>query len=212
MSAKVCGSALTGALVVLMAAAATAQSLGDVAKKEEERRKATAAGKVYTNKDLKPAPPTGGAAGAEPDKTDAEKAGDRSAADKSDKADKGEKADKADKGDKAADKAADKDKPEGDKAGAAKDRKYWQDRIQTARLALERDSGYADAMQTRINALTTDFVNRDDPAQRSAIEKDRQRALAELDRLKKQIVDDRKALSDIEEEARRAGVPPGWLR
>ena len=36
-------------------------------------------------------------------------------------------------------------------------------------------------MQTRINALTTDFVNRDDPAQRAVIEHDRQKALAELD-------------------------------
>jgi len=36
--------------------------------------------------------------------------------------------------------------------------------------------------------------------------------LTELDRLKKQIVDDQKAITDIEEEARRAGVPPGWLR
>ena len=67
-------------------------------------------------------------------------------------------------------------------------------------------------MQTRVNALTTDFVNRDDPAQRGIIERDRQRALTELDRLKKQIVDDQKAITDIEEEARRAGVPPGWLR
>jgi hypothetical protein len=36
--------------------------------------------------------------------------------------------------------------------------------------------------------------------------------MAELERLKKQVVDDRKAIADIEEEARRAGVPPGWLR
>jgi len=84
--------------------------------------------------------------------------------------------------------------------------------MNTARVALERDTGYADAMQTRINALTTDFTNRDDPSQRSAIERDRQKALSELDRLRKQIEDDKKAISELEEEARRAGVPPGWLR
>ena len=78
--------------------------------------------------------------------------------------------------------------------------------------ALDRDSTFAEALQSRINALTTDFVNRDDPAQRTVIERDRQKAVAELDRLKKQISDDRKALADFEEEGRRAGVPPGWLR
>ena len=55
-------------------------------------------------------------------------------------------------------------------------------------------------------------VNRDDPAKRAQIGTDRDKALAELDRLKKQIVDDKRAIADSEEEARRSGVPPGWLR
>ena len=67
-------------------------------------------------------------------------------------------------------------------------------------------------MQSRINALTTDFVNRDDPAQRAVIADDRQKAIAELERLARANVDGTKAIADIEEEARRAGVPPGWLR
>lgn len=211
MSVKRLVSVLAGALVLGVAGAAIAQSLGDVAKKEEERRKATAAaGKVYTNRDLKGAPPPADAAADADKPADADKDGDKTADKAADKADKDKAAAKDDKGaDRSAAKGADKS---ADKGGGAKDQKYWQERMQTARVALERDNGYAEAMQTRINALTTDFVNRDDPAQRSVIEKDRQRALAELDRLKKQILDDRKAISDIEEEARRAGVPPGWLR
>ena len=68
-------------------------------------------------------------------------------------------------------------------------------------------------MQTRINALTTDFVNRDDPAQRAVIERNRQKALAELAQPdEERLPDDKKAIADFEEEARRAGVPPGWLR
>ena len=78
--------------------------------------------------------------------------------------------------------------------------------------ALERDQTYADALQSRINALTTDFVNRDDPAQRAVIAADRQKAVVELERLKTQIEDGRAAIADFQEEARRAGVPPGWLR
>src|SRR5262245_49538420 len=185
--------------------AARQQSLADVAKKEEDRRKAApATGKVYTNKDLKPVPTVGSPAGDPSVLTGGtEKDGDKPAEDKA-TAD-GDKAAAGDKADKPADA-----KPA--EAGAAKDQKYWKDRIDAANLALDRDMGYAEAMQTRINALTTDFVNRDDPAQRSVIEQNRNRALAELDRLKKQIEDDKKTISDIEEEARRAGVPPGWLR
>jgi hypothetical protein len=188
---------VAGCVVVAVAAPLAAQSLADVAKKEEERRKQAApAGKVYTNKDLGPVPPA-----PEPSADAAAKA-DTKPEKESEKGAGGAT------GDKAADKSADKDK-----AGAPpKDQKYWHDRMQKAREAADRDQTLADAMQSRINALTTDFVNRDDPAQRAVIARDRDRALAELDRLKKQIVDDRKAITDLEEEARRAGVPPGWLR
>jgi len=56
---------VTAAAFLLTAMAAQAQSLADVARKEEERRKATPeAAKVYTNKDLNAAPapstPAGG--------------------------------------------------------------------------------------------------------------------------------------------------------
>jgi hypothetical protein len=68
------------------------------------------------------------------------------------------------------------------------------------------------ALESRINALQTDFVNVDDPAQKAVIAQDRQKAIdetartiAELDKLKKEI-------ADIQEEARKAGVPPGWVR
>jgi len=190
---------VVGALLVAGAAPLWAQSLGDVAKKEEERRKQTpSSGKVYTNKDLGGAPPLTGTVSSAPvtPPPDANKP-----ADATDKDAKGDAKSPADG--KA---AADKD------AGVKKDQAYWGNRMKTAREALDRDSTLADAMQTRINTLTTDFVNRDDPAQRAVIGRDRQRALAELDRLKKQIVDDKKAIADLEEDARRAGIPPGWLR
>ena len=80
------------------------------------------------------------------------------------------------------------------------------------REALARSEILADALQSRINALTTDFENRDDPAQRNVIFADRQKALAELDRVRKEIEGHRKAISTIQEEARRAGVPAGWTR
>jgi hypothetical protein len=100
-----------------------------------------------------------------------------------------------------------------DEVGSGKrDEKYWRDRLTKAKADVEHDQIYVEALQSRVNALTTDFVNRDDPAQRAVIATDRDRAIGELDRLKKSIIEKGKALAAIEEEARRAGVPPGWLR
>ena len=95
---------------------------------------------------------------------------------------------------------------------AAKGQAYWAGRMKDARDKQQRSQIFADSLQTRINSLTTDFVNRDDPAQRAKIESDRKAALAELERVKKEIDAQTKAIAAIEEEARRAGVPAGWLR
>jgi hypothetical protein len=89
---------------------------------------------------------------------------------------------------------------------------YWSGRMAAARQALDRTQIFADSLQSRINALYTDFVNRDDPAQRAKIEGDRKIALAELERVKKELEEQTKAIKAIEDEARRAGVPAGWLR
>jgi len=170
---------------------AHAQSLADVAKKEAERRQAIKnPGKTYTNNDLVPvAPPIASDSG----KSVATPAASPAPGD-------------ADK------KTADgKDKKDGDK-GAEKDQKYWSGRMKELRTQLERDQSFADALQSKINGLTADFSARDDPAQRAQIGRDRQKALDEQNRLKQAIVNDQKAISDLEEEARKAGAPAGWLR
>lgn len=92
------------------------------------------------------------------------------------------------------------------------DEKWWHDRITAARDTVTHDQMAVEALQSEVNALTRDFVNRDDPAQKAQIEQQRVRTLNELDRMKKQLVDDQKAVDDIAAEARRDGVPPGWIR
>ena len=199
-------------VAAVLTSGAPAQSLGDVAKQEEARRKgATAAargGKVYTNDDLRGAPapaatspqpstsapsstaPAAPAAGAKPDaaKPDAAKPeGNAKPGDSTPKAD-GKSAD-----------------PKGDEAS-------WRKRRQTIQEALDRAKTFAEALQSRINGLTADFSARDDPAQRSAVAADRQKALTELERVKKEIAQHAKALDDLQEEARKSGVPAGWLR
>ena len=171
---------------------AHAQSLAEVAKQEEARRKAVKeAGKVYTNTDLRP------------DISKGEPAASASA-----QADKAAPADGAKPSADGKDASADKKKTD----EPVKDQAYWSGRIGEARSALDRSKIFADALQSRLNSLAADFVNRDDPAQRSQIELERQRAANELARVTKEIAEHTKAITDIEEEARKAGVPPGWLR
>ena len=179
--------------VVLTLACATsslvaAQGLATIAKKEEERRKGVKeTGKVYTNDDLKR------------DITQSEPsvATNTSPSEPSTQV-------------PSVNLPAGQAPPDADVN--AKDETYWRTRINDARSALERSRIFADALQSRINALTTDIVNRADPAQRAQLELERQRALAELERVKQEVAAQTKAISEIEEEARRAGVPPGWLR
>jgi hypothetical protein len=184
-------SAIVAGIVscVLWSATAASAQLGDVARKEAERRKTVkASGKTYTNDTLKaepppssPAPASGGQAPADasappPSTTPAPP------------------------------------RVSSDPAKRKEEEAQWRDRIRGEREALERSKTFADALQSRINALNTDFVNRDDPAQRSVIAADREKAIAEMERLKKEIEQHTKAIAGIQEEARRAGVPAGWVR
>lgn len=176
------------AAVLIAPAVLSGQGLASVAKKEEERRKnVKASGKVYTNTDLKAditasSPPPANASAAAPVPSS---------------------------------QVPSVNLPGGtvtDSDPNPKDEAYWRSRMSDARSGLERLRIFNDALQSRLNALATDIVNRDDPAQRSQLELERQRAMAEMERVKTEMADQMKVIADIEEEARKAGVPPGWLR
>ncbi len=181
-------------VVLAVAGSAGAQSLAEVARAEEARRKAqTDPVKVYTNEDLQPdftrptpppatpATPDSTATATEPGTTpDAPAAGE-----------------------------APSSTPAG---GAEKGEAYWRERMASAQAQVERTRMFAQAVQNRIDMLWTDFVNRDDPVQRSLIEQDRNKALAELEQLKEDMEKHQQAIAEIEREARRANVPRGWLR
>lgn len=152
-------------------------TLGELAKKEQERRKALKGTvRVVTSQDVPkgtvpaPAPASGAAA----------PAADPNAQQKP-------------------------DEPPRDEA-------WWKARLHPLREDLRRSEMFAEALQTRINSLSADFAARDDPYQRARIGEDRVKAIAELDRVKADLEATKKRIADLEEEARRAGVPPGWLR
>ena len=172
--------------------AASGQTLGEVAKKEADRRKAQPQTGKVTNKDL-PASAQKPATASPSTETPAQAPTDPVAAATEQKAE---------------DTKAPGDKPQGDQ----KDQAYWKNRMATAREELRRSEMFAEALQTRVNTLNKDFNSRDNPAQRSAIGADRTEALNELTRVKQDVERGKKQIADIEEEARKAGVPPGWVR
>ena len=180
-----------------------AQGLADVARREEARRKTVKVpGKVYTNDDLKP-DPLRGSVPERPVDTVAGRLAPSPAVPGN-----AVPANPAPETAKPVPASAVETPAEPATEGEA----YWKALITGARSALERSRVLADALQSRVNALATDIVNRDDPAQRAQLELERQRALAELDRMKTQVAEQTTAIADIEEDARKAGVPPGWLR
>jgi hypothetical protein len=175
-------SGLVAAALLTVAVPVCAQSLGDLAKKEAERRKAAPpAAKTYTNEDLKNLPPPV-TSGPEPTKVE------------------------------------DTAKPVAPKGEAvkdaepAKDEKYWRGRITSAKEEVRRNEMFRDALNTRIGQLTADIYGQDDQFRRIQLTDDKQKAVAELARVTSEIERSTKLVADIEEEARRAGVPPGWLR
>jgi hypothetical protein len=187
-----------GCLAALLAGPcpADAQSLADIAAREDARRKKIhKPSPVYTNKDVKPSDrpaPSPGSAGAEtPAPAEGGDAPPASAGD---------------------DPPAEGEPPAGEEPDREQQEQQWRTRMTEARAALERNQMFAEALQSRVNALWADFTARDDPAQRSVVDAERKKALAQLDRVKAEIVTQTKAIADIEEEARRAGIPPGWLR
>jgi hypothetical protein len=184
------------AVVVALLAwlSAPPSSLGDVARREAIRRQLVApVARVYSNEDL-PAPPVdapppvvappAGAAGDDaPDKPPAAPPADAARA-----------------------------VPPAPTGDTKHDEAWWRDRITSARAALSRDQQLAEALQSHINGLTNDWINRDDPAQKAQLFEQRQQAIDGLDRQNKLIETDNKGIQAILDDAKKNNVPNGWIR
>jgi hypothetical protein len=169
------------------------QSLADVARKEEERRKAVKTpARVFTIQDVQKAggvdptapvtaPPEGSTAPAASAATTPAAA----AATLPDSS---------------------KEEP------PVQDEAYWRGRFASAREKLERSTAYIDALKTQYSVLANRFVAVSDAAERGAMFAEMQKAEAEISRLQEEVGQQTQGLADLEEQARRAGVPPGWIR
>jgi len=183
-------STVVWGLVLTCAAASSAwsQSLGDIAKKEEERRKAiVAAAKVYTNNDLHPVPVSTPDQPVQP--ADVGAAGAEKPADAVPKADA---------------KAAEPSIDQGEDV--------WRKQMNDARELRARSDTYLEALRTRLEALTNQFYAQSDPAVQSAIGAQRNRVAEDMERLRKDMADQDAAIAKIEADAQKANIPPGWIR
>jgi hypothetical protein len=173
----------------------SAQSLADVATAEAARRKTVkSAGKVYTNEDLGSTPATSPAPDSAP--AGASASAQSATADKT--------------AGKPANAAA---KPEEKKpVDPTKTEKYWKDRASTIQQSLSRNKLLLEALQTQVNGMNAEFMNTDDPGQRDLLQARLQRSTGELQRVQQDIDKQTKAAADLQEEARKSGVPAGWVR
>lgn len=187
-----------------------AQSLDELAKKERERqaRLKKDAAKVFTNEDLsrfKDAPvtiparlntPSEPVEGAEKEgKPEAEAAGRARPASPEAKGQEPEKSDE--------DKVTDL---------KGRDEAYWRSTLGEARLRVKGLSDEAKVLELRLNDLYNRFYREDSPVTRERIQVEIQKTLYEIDRNKQELAQARRALEDLEQEGRKSGALPGWLR
>jgi len=191
---------LAAVLALLLGApsASRAQSLGDVAKKEQEKqekKKKEKSGKppakVYTEEDLKKARESeSGAVTVLPENGNLA-SGAASSGD--DEVVSGE------------------GRPPG---GRRRTEAYWRDRATRARDAVNEADAKVKDLEARVVALRNDMnpVNTQDPNRLQTRDRDLREAIDSLDAARRDADAARKAVADLEEEARRAGALPGWVR
>lgn len=174
--------------VFALSAAAYGQSLADVARQEEARRKAlnTPTSRVYTNRDLAEATPPAPASPATAAKTEA--------------ADAKTEAGKAGTGDSTA--TAEAPKAEANKY---RDEKHWRDRALSYRTRLTKLRADVEAIQARVESLRAG-------GQTPGLLADLRLAEQDLTKFKNQLASIQKEWSQIEQKAREDKVPGTWLQ
>jgi hypothetical protein len=187
---------LTAVLLLAFAVAGFAQSLGELAKKEKERRaKLKAAGKTITEVDTSkykggaistteapeaPVPPSGEAT--PPTADTAAPAG---------------------AGQKSADEPVDfQGRPES----------YWRQTMADARELVTTLENERNVLVLRLNDLQTKFYQEADGFKQQQIQREIQKTLYAQDLNKNELAKAKKQLQDLETEARKSGALPGWLK
>jgi hypothetical protein len=91
---------------------------------------------------------------------------------------------------------------------------YWRERAMERRKAVERAEQRVPPLEQRIAELRNDRnpTNLMDPNREQNRRAQLAQAIADLERAKADVERAKQAVADLEEEARRKSIPPGWLR
>ena len=96
---------------------------------------------------------------------------------------------------------------------AADEEKGWRERFAKLRHKLEQDQQEYDVMQRELGVLDVQYYNNPVKAMQQELTRaDINKKTTDLDAKKQQIEADKKAISDAEDDLRKAGGDPGWAR
>jgi hypothetical protein len=99
----------------------------------------------------------------------------------------------------------------GANAAPANDEKTWRARFSSLRHKLDQDQAELSIMQRELGVLSVQFYS--DPnkqMQQQLSRADIDKKTADIEAKKKQVADDQQAISDAEDDLRKAGGDPGW--
>jgi hypothetical protein len=160
------------------------------AKKEKERREKTEARKTLTNQDVEEIRKKQPVSGIETSATETEASTETAEATTS---------------------TASTEKKE--KVDPSQTEEYWRGRKQDVDARVQDAQSRVEQIQSEINSLTAAFyAEGDGVAQRPLIESERIERIKELEAARQALNDAKAEAEGLEDEARKAGALPGWLR
>jgi chromosome segregation ATPase len=104
------------------------------------------------------------------------------------------------------------------KAPAGNDEKAWRGRFAALRHKLEQDQAELDVLQREVGVAEVQYYNGDpmkaqqDKTNAQELGAEYNKKVADIDAKKKQVEADQQAISDAEDDLRKAGGDSGWAR
>jgi hypothetical protein len=88
----------------------------------------------------------------------------------------------------------------------------WRRRVRQLVEAIEQNRRLVSEAEAHLALLESQAVSRDDPAQQALLRQQAREARESLSALLRKVAAGDRALAALLDEARRLGIPPGWLR
>lgn len=93
-----------------------------------------------------------------------------------------------------------------------RDETYWRNAMSKARAQVAELEAKAQQLSGMSARLSSDSVNIDDPGQQNLARQNREKSFQDLAKAQDQLRQARQDLQNLQEDGRRSGALPGWLR